>query len=80
MKNKDTLSDAPFDFRETGDGRALISWHGRLVTTLAGKDAQRFLGKASSVSPREQQLLMAKATGHFKHGTERSVKLAAKQP
>jgi hypothetical protein len=80
MKNKDPLIDEPFDFRETRDGLALISFRGKLVTTLAGKEATRFLNKAHGASPGEQQLLMAKATGHFKHGNERSGKLAAKKP
>ena len=79
MDNIDPLIDEPFGFRETRDGLALISFRGKLVTTLAGKAAERFLNKAHAASPRDQQLLMAKATGHFKHGNERAGKQAAKK-
>jgi hypothetical protein len=38
---------------------------------LSGADAVRFLNKVESAKPQDVQLAMAKATGHFKHGTER---------
>jgi hypothetical protein len=65
------LDDEPFDFRATKSGAVLISWHGRTVTTLKGKAAATFLAKVADLGTQEAQLLMAKATGHFKHGTER---------
>lgn len=66
-----TTADDDFAFRATADGRVLISWHGRLVTTLAGDKATRFRQRADGASPRERQLLMARATGNFKRGNEK---------
>jgi hypothetical protein len=65
------LDDEPFDFWATKSGAVLISWHGKTVTTLKGKTAATFLAKVADLGTQEAQLLMAKATGHFKHGTER---------
>lgn len=64
------LDAAPFSYRATKDGRVLISWHGKAVTTLSGKDAERFLSRIEGAEVKQAQLIMAKATGHFKHGNE----------
>jgi hypothetical protein len=41
-----------------------------MVTTLAGKEAERFLAKIAA-DPGAAQMVMAKATGNFKRGNER---------
>ncbi|MEP4485125.1 hypothetical protein [Marinobacter alexandrii] len=68
------LDEERFTFQETKDGLVQIAFHGKTVTRLSGKLAHRFLNKIATCDPRERQLLMAKATGHFKHGNERSAK------
>ncbi len=73
MSTSDPLSEERFTFRHTKQGVVQISFEGRVVTTLAGKTALRFLNRVESCSPRDQQLAMAKATGHFKHGNEKPV-------
>jgi hypothetical protein len=60
-----------FTHRITKDGKVLISSDGRLVTTLVGKNAQKLILKLESADRREVQHLLARATGHFKHGNER---------
>jgi hypothetical protein len=70
----DPLADEPFSYRQTKDGQVMISHSGRIVTTLRGKDAERFLVRAASGDPRALQLLMAKVTGQFKFGNERQSK------
>ena len=65
------LADEPFAYRATKSGVVFIAWRGKIVTTLKGKAAETFLAKMNSLSDEAAQLLMAKATGHFKHGTER---------
>ncbi len=64
------LDEMPFGYRATKDGRVFISWNGRQVTTLAGKDAERFLARIEVADAKAAQLVMARATGHFKHGNE----------
>lgn len=65
------LDEQPFSFRATKDGRVMISYHGKQVTVLAGKDAERFLSRIDGADAKQAQLIMAKATGNFKHGNER---------
>jgi hypothetical protein len=62
---------APFSYHVSGDGKVFISWQGRLVMTLKGKDARHFLGKVAGLDGAQAQLVMAKITGNFKRGNER---------
>jgi hypothetical protein len=71
MSLDDLLSDEPFSYRATKNGLVQISYKGKLVTTLGERDSSRFLAKVSSGDSSSAQLAMAKATGHFKHGSER---------
>lgn len=66
------LAEQPFSFRVTKDGKVMMSWGGRVVKTLAGPAAERLAAQLAAADEDGQQLLLAKATGHFKHGTERS--------
>ena len=68
------LEDEPFSFQVTKDGRVRIAYNGRVVTTLHGKSAEKFLSRAADCTTQEAQLLMAKATGNFKRGNERESK------
>lgn len=60
-----------FTHRITKDGKVLIWWEGRIVTTIAGKDAVRLISRLETADRREVQQLLARATGHFRHGNER---------
>jgi hypothetical protein len=71
IDRRSRLADEPFAYRATKDGTVFISWHVKTVTTLRGKPAERFLTSIHDLDDQAAQLLMAKATGHFKHGTER---------
>jgi hypothetical protein len=64
------LAEQPFSFRVTKDGKVMMSWGGRVVKTVAGAAAARLAAQLAAADDAEQQLLLAKATGHFKHGTE----------
>lgn len=70
-KEGSSLDDRPFSYRRVGDGTVLISYHGRMVTTLRGKDADRFLAKVVDADDQTAQMAMAKVTGNFKRGNER---------
>ena len=75
------LDDEIFAYRITKDKKVFISWHGKQVTVLSGKKAESFISDMakyeragcprSPADGKAAQLLMAKATGHFKHGNER---------
>ncbi len=47
-----------------------IRHHHRVVTTLRGAAAQKFLERVHAPGADAQQV-MARATGHYKHGNER---------
>jgi hypothetical protein len=76
MSLANLLARQPFSFTATRNGLVRIAFEGKVVTTLAGIAASRFLAKIESATPADRQLTMAKATGHFRHGTERTAKLA----
>ena len=56
----------------TKDERVLVSWQGRVVVTVAGPKGHRLAAElGSAVDEDARQLLLARATGNFKHGNER---------
>ena len=65
------LEEEVFSYNITKDRKVFISWHGRQVTALKGKEAERFISSIENADGMEAQLIMAKATGHFKHGNEK---------
>ena len=65
------LDEEVFTYHATKDGKVFISWHGKQVTTISGDKATRFLSEIADAEGKNAQLIMAKATGHFKHGNER---------
>ncbi|HVL24795.1 MAG TPA: hypothetical protein VM450_11975 [Thermomicrobiales bacterium] len=68
---RNRFDDDIFTHRVTKDGKVLISWQGRIVTTLAGSRARQLIARLDGADRREVQHLLARATGHFKHGNER---------
>ena len=60
-----------FSYRTTKDGRVRVAFHGRHVVTLAGSEAQRLTSRLEGADDDRTQLLLAKATGNFKHGNQR---------
>ncbi|MBL8063676.1 MAG: hypothetical protein JNK32_11685 [Anaerolineales bacterium] len=74
VDRREKLQERPFAFRETKDGKVFIAWHGKPVVTLQGKAAEKFLAAASSADADQAQLLMARITGNFKRGNEKSKK------
>jgi hypothetical protein len=65
------LAEQPFTFQTTKGGQVFIHWLGKHITTLRGKAAEKFLKSMADADPAQAQLLMARVTGHFKHGNER---------
>jgi hypothetical protein len=71
---QDPLDEQPFSYQRTKGGQIRIAHRGKVVTTLGGRDAVRFLARVDGATLRAAQLAMAKATGHFKHGNEHAGK------
>lgn len=60
-----------FTFDQRGDGSVVITHQGRRATVLRGDRAQRFLAEVESTDP---QLVMARWTGNYRHGNERTAR------
>ena len=68
------FDDIPFDYQFTKEGKLLIYWQNRLIMTLKGKKAQRFISQVDTMNSQEIQMALAKLTGNFKRGNEREGK------
>lgn len=64
----DPLVDHPFSYHETKDDRVRLSHHGRLVSTLRGDVAERFMDGLDEAG---RQQRMGRVTGQFRFGNER---------
>lgn len=71
IDKRGVLQDDIFAYQAMKDGRIFITWHGKHVKTLAGKDAAKFLERIDGLTGVDAQLVMAKVTGNFKRGNER---------
>jgi hypothetical protein len=67
------LEGEPFGHRVTKDGRVLVWFEGRQVAVIGGARAARLTAalRDAAGDARTVQLLLTRATGHVKHGTER---------
>jgi hypothetical protein len=67
------MSNAPegFTYRVRKNGEVEVLHHGRSAAVLRGAAAARFLVDVENDDPQE---LMARLTGNYKHGNERTAK------
>ena len=64
--------DLGFTYRIRKSGDVEILHHGRLASTLRGTDAADFKQEVQEESCGEAQQLMARITGNYKNGNERT--------
>ena len=69
--------DLGFTYRVQKSGEVKIFHHGRLASTLRGREALDFKQEAGDEASDEAQQLMARITGNYKRGNER---LAGEHP
>jgi hypothetical protein len=63
--------DLGFRFAARAGGDVAIRRGGRVVTTLRGADARRFLARVAATDAPGAQQVMARATGNHRRGNER---------
>lgn len=63
--------DLGFTFRKVKSGEVEVLHRGRRASTLRGRDAEDFLSQVQRANDADAQQLMARVTGHYKHGNER---------
>ena len=72
VDKRNKLDEEPFAYKVSKDNKILIYWHGKQVTILNEKESNKFLAQIKNADTKGIQLIMAKATGNFKHGNEKS--------
>lgn len=71
VDNRNKLIEDPFTYKNVKDEKVLIYRGGKLIMTQTKKKAIQLLNKLHGKSEFDQQLILAKVTGHYKHGNER---------
>ena len=67
-------SDLGFVYTAVKNGNVLIKHNGKLATTLRGSKAETFIEKMGALNFSEQQQWMARVTGNYKRGNEKTSK------
>jgi hypothetical protein len=75
MAGANDSTDLGFTFRTLKSGEVHINHHGKHITTLRGRAAIDFISETDHGSFEDQQQLMARETGNYKHGNERLASL-----
>ncbi len=78
VDKRNRLDEEPFSYKVFKDKKIFIYWNGKQVTILKGIASERFLDSIQDVDSKEEQLIMAKITGNFKHGNEKNNKINRK--
>lgn len=74
MAAPDPLGHEPFSYVTRADGTIVIRYRDAPVTRLRGKSAARFVTRVEGADAAAAQQLMARATGNFKRGNERTAR------
>lgn len=76
IDKRNKLAEEPFTYQTTKKGTLIIFYNGKQIKMLKDKEAETLLSKMKKVGENitEVQLLLAKITGNFKRGNEKSAK------
>ena len=72
MMAADAVVDLGFDFEARQNGEVVIFHRHRLAAILRGQAAQQFIVQANELSDAALQQVMARVTGNYKRGNERT--------
>lgn len=75
---RERLKEEPFSFQIMKNQSVVISYNHKVIKTINGKEAAKFINKIENEEG-NIQLLLAKLTGNFKRGNERLNKEHPKQ-
>ena len=76
IDKRNRLKEEPFTYQITKNGTVAINFKGKQIKIVKDKEAERLIARIKAVEDNilEVQLLLAKITGNFKHGNEKSGK------
>jgi hypothetical protein len=66
------FDENPFSYKILKDNKAQILFKGKIVSTLIKKDFNKLIRVIQLDNKYEIQLFLAKITGQFKHGNEKT--------
>jgi len=61
----------PFSYKITKEEKVIIYRNNKQIKIVKGKWSQQFIATIPTASEEKIQLMLAKVTGHYKHGNER---------
>ncbi len=70
-KNDFLKESAPFGYREIKDSKIQVTFNGRLIKTLVGREVSKLQRVLDLDDDFKIQLFLAKITGQFKFGNEK---------
>ena len=68
------FNEKPFSYKLMKDNKAQISYKGKAVSIITGKEYNKLVRVIKLDNVYELQLFLAKITGQFKHGNEKDNK------
>jgi len=68
------FNEKPFSHKLLKDNKAQISYKGKVVSIITGKEYNKLIRVIQLDNVYELQLFLAKITGQFKHGNEKENK------
>lgn len=68
------LESEPFSYQITKDNKVRLFYKEKEIKIISNNTAMSFIEKIKDLPFNEQQLIMAKITGNFKHGNEKMSK------
>lgn len=69
---RNRLEENPFTYSISKNQTVFISYEGKQIKIAKGKEAEKLIGKIQQAeTDKDVQLILAKATGNFKHGNEK---------
>jgi len=71
VDQRNVLDNEVFTYQISKEKKVFISWNGKQVRVLKGKEAQKFISTIMGLDEKGVQLVLAKVTGNFKRGNER---------
>ncbi|MCL1696917.1 MULTISPECIES: hypothetical protein [unclassified Lysinibacillus] len=76
IDKRNRLSEEPFTYQFTKKGTVVIYYEGKQIKFVKDKEAERLITRIKEVEDDRTavQLLLAKITGNFKRGNEKSGK------
>jgi hypothetical protein len=72
--NVEIPGDLGFSYRSSKNGDVEVLHHGKLAATLRDAKAQEFIADVEASDPTEAQQLMARITGNYRRGNERTAR------